>query len=107
MYHRGEVSLLERDAYVHLICDFLERLPADRVIHRLSGEAPPDYLVAPSWCLDKPGLLRAIDLELLRRDGWQGKKASSVPPRVLRGGRVGLPVLTAAEHRNAGPELRG
>jgi radical SAM superfamily enzyme len=44
------------------------------VIHRLSGDAPPDYLVAPAWCLDKPALLRAIDAELERRDSWQGKR---------------------------------
>jgi radical SAM superfamily enzyme len=44
------------------------------VIHRLSGDAPPDYLVAPLWCLDKPSLLRAIHAELERRDSWQGKK---------------------------------
>jgi radical SAM superfamily enzyme len=44
------------------------------VIHRLSGDAPPDYLVAPHWCLDKAALLRAIDAELERRESWQGKR---------------------------------
>jgi radical SAM superfamily enzyme len=74
MYRQGAVSVLERDEYVSLVCDFLERLPAEMVVHRLSGEAPPDYLVAPAWCLDKPGLLWAVDVELLRRDSWQGKR---------------------------------
>ncbi len=85
------------DEYVRLVCDFLERLPADRVIHRLSGDAPPDYLVAPLWCVDKPALLRAIDEEMRRRDGKQGAKcrvldgvsAEPVPARR----RVGLPVV--------------
>lgn len=53
--------------------DFLERLPPDMVIHRLNGDAPPDYLVAPAWCLDKPTLLQAIVDELERRDSWQGR----------------------------------
>jgi radical SAM protein (TIGR01212 family) len=75
MYQRGEVRMLERDEYVGVVCDFLERLPASMVIDRLSGDAPPDYLVAPLWCLDKPALLRAIHAELERRDSWQGKKA--------------------------------
>ena len=48
------------------------------VIQRLSGDAPPDYLVAPQWCLDKPALLRAIDAELERRGSWQGKQVASV-----------------------------
>jgi radical SAM superfamily enzyme len=78
MYERGEARMFERDEYVQVVCDFLERLRPDMVIHRLSGDAPPDYLVAPLWCLDKPALLRAIHDELERRDSWQGKKCLSV-----------------------------
>jgi radical SAM superfamily enzyme len=74
MYQAGEVRMLERDEYVQVVCDFLERLPPGMVIHRLNGDAPPDYLVAPLWCLDKPGLLQAIEAELERRDSWQGKE---------------------------------
>jgi radical SAM protein (TIGR01212 family) len=73
MHEAGTVRLFERDEYVSLLCDFLERLPTTMVMHRLSGDAPPDFLIAPQWCLDKAGLLRAIDAELERRDSWQGK----------------------------------
>ena len=76
-YAAGEVRMLERDQYVGLVCDFLERLPHRLVIHRLNGDAPPDYLIAPLWCLDKPALLRAIHEELERRDSWQGKRFES------------------------------
>ena len=38
----------------------------------VAGDAPPEYLIAPQWCLDKPGLLRAIHAELERRNSWQG-----------------------------------
>jgi radical SAM superfamily enzyme len=62
-----------REHYVRIVCNFLERLPPQMVIHRLSGDAPPDYLIAPLWCLDKPALLRAIREELVRRDSRQGK----------------------------------
>jgi radical SAM protein (TIGR01212 family) len=96
-YRRGEARIMERDEYVQIICDFLERLPEDRVIHRLSGDAPPDYLVAPAWCLDKPALLRAIDEELARRNGWQGKKClvgtGPSAELVVPGRRIALPVL--------------
>jgi radical SAM protein (TIGR01212 family) len=77
MYRRGEVRILERDHYIGLVCDFLERLRPDIVIQRLSGDAPPDYLVAPLWCLDKPALLRAIRNELIRRDSRQGKRCQN------------------------------
>ncbi|MFL5243601.1 MAG: TIGR01212 family radical SAM protein [Gemmataceae bacterium] len=74
MYKAGEVRLFELAEYVHTVCDFIERLPPQMVLHRLSGDAPPDYLVAPAWCLDKPALLRLIQEELIRRDSWQGKR---------------------------------
>ena len=77
MYERGEARMFERDEYVQIVCDFLEHLRPEMVIHRLSGDAPPDYLVAPLWCLDKPALLRAIHDELERRDSWQGKKCAA------------------------------
>ena len=67
------MRLLERAEYVGLVCDFLERLSPHMVIHRLTGDAPPDYLVAPQWCLDKPGLIRDVEAELRLRDSWQGK----------------------------------
>lgn len=70
----GQVKLLERDEYIAVLVDFIERLPPQMVVERLTGEAPPDYFVAPAWCLDKPALRQAIDLEFTRRDSWQGKR---------------------------------
>jgi radical SAM protein (TIGR01212 family) len=97
MYADGAVRLFERDEYVGVVCDFLEHLPPDMVVQRLSGDAPPDYLVAPAWCLDKPALLRAIHAELERRDSWLGKHLRRPPvelPDPRPGGpRVGLPVV--------------
>ncbi len=70
----GEVTLMERDEYVSTLVDFIERLPASMVVERISGEAPPEYFIGPSWCLDKPGVLRAIQHEFERRDTWQGRR---------------------------------
>jgi uncharacterized protein len=98
MYRAGTAPMLERDEYVHLLCDFLERLPPEMVIHRLSGDAPPDYLVAPLWCLNKSALLEAIHRELERRDSWQGKRCScgmAALPSCLPGpgSRLALPIV--------------
>jgi len=71
-YERGEFSLLERDEYVRLVCDFLEILPDGILVHRLTGEAPPETLVAPEWCKDKGGVLQDIQREFTRRDTRQG-----------------------------------
>ncbi len=69
----GEVTLMGRDEYVRTLVDFLELLPPDCVVERISGEAPPDYFVGPAWCLDKPAVRRAFFTELERRNTWQGR----------------------------------
>ena len=68
---RGEVKLMDRSSYVHTVVDFLERLPPTTVIERISGDAPPDFFLEPSWCLDKSAVRTAIDREFQRRDSWQ------------------------------------
>ncbi len=70
----SRVDLPSRDEYVDCVVGFLEQLPPHCVIDRLSGEAPPEYLVGPAWCLEKAAVRRAIEAELLRRDTWQGRK---------------------------------
>jgi radical SAM protein (TIGR01212 family) len=77
MYRDGQIPLFEFDEYVTLVCDVLERLPTEMVIHRLNGDAPPDYLIAPAWCLDKASLLAAIEREFQRRGTRQGVKSVS------------------------------
>lgn len=69
----GQVVLPEREDYVQWAVDFLEQLPPECVIDRLSGDAPPEYLVGPPWCLDKAGVQRAIEQEFERRQSWQGR----------------------------------
>lgn len=77
----GEVTLMERDDYVRTVVDFIELLPPTMVIERISGEAPPDYFVGPSWCLDKPAVKLAIEAEFARRDTWQGSGGKLKFPR--------------------------
>ncbi|MFQ5912866.1 MAG: TIGR01212 family radical SAM protein [Nitrospinota bacterium] len=72
-YRRGEFRLLEMEEYAGLVCDFLELLPPEMVIQRLTGEAPEEFLVAPRWCLDKNKVFAAIQAKLERRDAYQGK----------------------------------
>ncbi|MFT5526694.1 MAG: radical SAM protein (TIGR01212 family) [Pirellulaceae bacterium] len=70
---RGEVELMERDDYIRTLVDVLEVLPPTMIVERISGEAPPDYFIGPSWCLDKPGVRLALQQELEKRDSYQGK----------------------------------
>ncbi len=70
----GEVELIGRDDYVSVLVDFLELLPPSMVVERVSGDAPDKYFLGPTWCLDKPDVLRTIAAEFTRRDSWQGKQ---------------------------------
>jgi len=76
----GEVQLMDLSTYVRTLVDFLEILPPRYIVERTSGEAPPDYLVGPEWCLDKIGIRDAIAAEFDRRDTWQGRCVSVTSP---------------------------
>ena len=74
-YAEGRLQLMSKDDYVSVICDQLEMIPQDIIIHRLTGDAPWDSLIGPMWSLKKWEVLNAIDQELIRRDSYQGKFA--------------------------------
>lgn len=73
-WERGQLRLMDRHEYVETLVDFLELLPPSTLVERLSGDAPPDYFLGPTWCLDKPALRKAIFGEFDSRDTWQGKR---------------------------------
>ncbi|MDR0297721.1 MAG: TIGR01212 family radical SAM protein [Streptococcaceae bacterium] len=74
-YHEGELQLLSRADYVDIICNQLEIIPKEIVIHRLTGDAPRELLIGPMWSLKKWEVLNAIDDEMARRGSFQGCKA--------------------------------
>jgi hypothetical protein len=73
LYRAGEYTCLTRNEYVEIVCDFLERLPPDMVIHRLTGDPHAAELAAPAWALEKSETLGLIQRTLARRDSRQGK----------------------------------
>jgi radical SAM protein (TIGR01212 family) len=77
----GQVRLPEFDDYVGWAVDFLEELPGGVVIDRLSGDAPPEYLLGPQWCLDKAAVRAAIDAEFRRRGTHQGSRTVAFEPK--------------------------
>lgn len=74
MYRRGEYRCLEQDEYAGLVCDFLEILPPQWVIQRLTSDPHLNELVAPAWALHKRETLDLIHKKMDERDTWQGKK---------------------------------
>ncbi|MEG2709162.1 MAG: TIGR01212 family radical SAM protein, partial [Vagococcus sp.] len=71
-YLAGRLELLTQEDYTKIICDQLEIIPANIIIHRLTGDAPRDTIIGPMWSLKKWEVLNGFDTELARRGTYQG-----------------------------------
>jgi len=74
-WRRGEVALLAPQTYVEWLADFVERLAPGQVLHRLTGDAPPEQQLAPRWNVHKTKVRELLEVELQRRGSYQGKLA--------------------------------
>lgn len=74
-YLKAPFRLPTKDEYVDIIVDALEILPADVIIHRLTGDGKKELLYEPKWSLDKASVLTSVDKELKIRDSHQGIKS--------------------------------
>ena len=74
MLKKGMFNLMEKDAYINLVCDQLEIIPPEMVVHRLTGDGKRDEIVGPMWSLKKWEVLNAIDDTMRERDSYQGIK---------------------------------
>lgn len=68
------VPMLKED-YINIVADALEIIPPEITIHRLTGDAPKDALIAPLWSRDKKSVLNGINMELKKRGTIQGYRA--------------------------------
>ena len=71
-YLNNEFPLLTKEEYVADVCDILEIMPKEITVHRLSGDAPKDALIAPLWTRNKHDVLNAIQHEFSLRQSCQG-----------------------------------
>ncbi len=59
-YNEGRLQLMSKEAYVSVICDQLEMIPPEIIIHRLTGDAPFETIIGPMWSLKKWEVLHAM-----------------------------------------------
>ncbi len=81
----GTVEMMRQEDYVNTVVDFLERIPPTTVVERISGDAPPKYLIAPKWCLEKSALKLQIEAEFEKPGSQQSSKYR--PPEIAPGDR--------------------
>lgn len=79
MYKKGTIRMITKEKYVSLVADFLEILPPEMVIQRLTADGYRDIFLAPDWAMNKLDVLNSIDKELERRDSYQGEYYGITP----------------------------
>ena len=76
MYEQEKFHILTKDEYIDIVCDQLELLDENIVIHRITGDPTKEDLITPDWLLKKFCVLNDIDKEMKKRNSYQGKKTS-------------------------------
>lgn len=72
LYRTGAYTPLEKEEYVALVADAIERLPSDTVVARLTGDGMAEALVAPEWSRKKVSVINDVDKLLYERNSYQG-----------------------------------
>lgn len=74
IFNENPFKMLMLDEYKDIVCDQLEILDPNIIVHRLTGDSPRELLIAPLWSLKKLVVMNEIDKELRKRDVYQGNK---------------------------------
>lgn len=72
MYDQGKYRPLTLEEYVKTAVDFLEMIPPEVTVQRLTADVPDEIFVAPSWAKNRRKIMAEIDREFVRRDSRQG-----------------------------------
>lgn len=73
MYYNKEYEPITLDYYLDALTYVITHVRPDLIIHRISGDAPKDLLVAPKWNLHKKWILNGFAKRLKDENLWQGK----------------------------------
>lgn len=82
MYFNSKYTPISLEYYLDCACYILTHISPDIIIHRVSGDAPKDLLIAPDWNLHKKWIINGLDKLLRDKDLYQGmdyKKKEGLP----------------------------
>ena len=74
LYQENPFKLLTKEEYIEIVCEQLQYLNAEIVIHRLPGDPKKEDLIAPNWVIKKIDVLNGIDKYMAKNDIIQGQK---------------------------------
>ena len=72
-YREGKYESIELGEYIESLTYVITHLRPDIIIHRISGDAPKNILIAPSWNTHKMWVLHGFERKMRENDLWQGK----------------------------------
>ena len=73
MYFNKKYEPITLEYYLDSLAYVITHIRKDLIIHRISGDAPKDLLVAPEWNSHKKWILNGFEKLLKEQDFWQGK----------------------------------
>lgn len=73
LYISNQYTPINLDYYIKEACFVLTHISPNIILHKISGDAPKNLLVAPSWNLHKKWIMNGIDKYLRENNLYQGK----------------------------------
>lgn len=73
LYKEENYSPISLEYYLECLCYIITHISPEVVIHRISGDAPKDILVAPNWNSHKKWIMNGFNKKMIDEDLWQGK----------------------------------
>ena len=72
MYKSGKYHPIKLEYYLETACYILTHINPNIIIHKISGDAPKDLLLAPEWNLHKKWIMNGLDKLLKEKNLYQG-----------------------------------
>ena len=71
-YYSGNYTPITLDFYLKNLSYIITHISPEIIIHRISGDAPKDLLIAPDWNLHKKWILNGFDKLMAEQNLYQG-----------------------------------
>ena len=72
MYKSGNYTSITLEYYLETASYVLTHINPEIIIHKVSGDAPKDLLLAPEWNLHKKWIMNGLDKLLKEKNLYQG-----------------------------------
>lgn len=73
LYNNKSYNPISLEYYINEAIYILTHISPKIVIHKISGDAPKELLIAPEWNSHKKWIINGIDKSLKEQNLWQGK----------------------------------